>query len=701
MSYIFKNMAQIKLSKIVAFSSQDDQFKAENLLNSNISGSSKESKWIGSKDKDTKQFVIIELEKATRIHQIDIQNQGSAFVEVQVGNSTVSEEDYEVILSPISFMSVNESKTHTNTNRLKYFTHEDSLVKDLADKTWQRIKVVCTQPFNLEDNYKPFGISSIKVYNKVVLSDESKDALKIQTGAFSLKADSLKLDEVKLNDTNVVFNKWKETSNEDSKASSQITAAATTPKTNEPKSQSKVSNEEENKKAPLQQQQQQQQPKQLQNQPTTSAVASSSSSKASSTITSPTKATEANNTKPVKRWQILQGVVFALSGFQNPERSDIRDKGLKMGAKYRPDWTDDCTHLVSAFANTPKAAQVRETGGIVVTKDWLLACDKANKRMDVDDFKLELESDDSSDGESLKPRKAAKNATKKIKNLKKKDEFDDSFEDEEEAENSDDRDFIVNSSDEDPDDDKIPSEATSSGDSNDSDDSKKKKRKNSSKRKNDKKETKKVKKSKKSKKIRFQGSSNSSSSSGSSSSSDSEDIEAYKKKKEKELSSKKKTTDRPLSDIKNSDNKKKDEKPAKKSSLKKTESNRTEANSDLDGMKSNDEDERKKENQEENDDNGWELPTFFSDMSFYIYGGFDEKQVKNVSRLIVAFDGKVSQYMNDDIEYVITDKKWCDEFETSKSKNENIKFVNMDWIMACNKRKRLVAYQPFEITPDV
>ena len=175
--------------------------------------------------------------------------------------------------------------------------------------------------------------------------------MKIQTGAFSLKADSLKLDEVKLNDTNVVFNKWKETSNEDSKASSQITAAATTPKTNEPKSQSKVSNEEENKKAPLQQQQQQQQPKQLQNQPTTSAVASSSSSKASSTITSPTKATEANNTKPVKRWQILQGVVFALSGFQNPERSDIRDKGLKMGAKYRPDWTDDCTHLVSAFGN--------------------------------------------------------------------------------------------------------------------------------------------------------------------------------------------------------------------------------------------------------------------------------------------------------------------------------------------------------------
>lgn len=44
--------------------------------------------------------------------------------------------------------------------------------------------------------------------------------------------------------------------------------------------------------------------------------------------------------------QTLRGVIFALSGFQNPERAEIRDRGLKLGAKYRPDWTDDCTHLV-------------------------------------------------------------------------------------------------------------------------------------------------------------------------------------------------------------------------------------------------------------------------------------------------------------------------------------------------------------------
>ena len=44
--------------------------------------------------------------------------------------------------------------------------------------------------------------------------------------------------------------------------------------------------------------------------------------------------------------RVLKGVIFALSGFQNPLRSEIRDLGLKLGAKYRPDLTDDCTHLM-------------------------------------------------------------------------------------------------------------------------------------------------------------------------------------------------------------------------------------------------------------------------------------------------------------------------------------------------------------------
>ncbi len=34
-------------------------------------------------------------------------------------------------------------------------------------------------------------------------------------------------------------------------------------------------------------------------------------------------------------------VVFVLSGYVNPERKELRELGLALGADYRPDWTKD------------------------------------------------------------------------------------------------------------------------------------------------------------------------------------------------------------------------------------------------------------------------------------------------------------------------------------------------------------------------
>ena len=44
--------------------------------------------------------------------------------------------------------------------------------------------------------------------------------------------------------------------------------------------------------------------------------------------------------------RLMEGVVFVLSGFQNPFRGELREKALELGAKYRPDWTPDSTHLM-------------------------------------------------------------------------------------------------------------------------------------------------------------------------------------------------------------------------------------------------------------------------------------------------------------------------------------------------------------------
>ncbi|BES93514.1 DNA-repair protein xrcc1 [Nesidiocoris tenuis] len=77
--------------------------------------------------------------------------------------------------------------------------------------------------------------------------------------------------------------------------------------------------------------------------------------------------------------QLMADVVFVISGFQNPMRSDLRNAALAMGAKYKADWDNSCTHLVCAFRNTPKFNQVRGRGKIV-KKDWIESCYESRKR---------------------------------------------------------------------------------------------------------------------------------------------------------------------------------------------------------------------------------------------------------------------------------------------------------------------------------
>lgn len=83
----------------------------------------------------------------------------------------------------------------------------------------------------------------------------------------------------------------------------------------------------------------------------------SSSSSASSSKPSFSKKTEKEpereaNAAPAKNitykpfHQLLSGVTFVFSGYVNPERGNLRQKALDMGAKYKPDWDRSCTHLM-------------------------------------------------------------------------------------------------------------------------------------------------------------------------------------------------------------------------------------------------------------------------------------------------------------------------------------------------------------------
>ncbi|OQR76267.1 hypothetical protein BIW11_07887 [Tropilaelaps mercedesae] len=85
---------------------------------------------------------------------------------------------------------------------------------------------------------------------------------------------------------------------------------------------------------------------------------------------------------------LMRGVIFALSGFKNPYRSSLRSMAISMGAKYRPDWDDTCTHLVCAFKNTPKYNEVRSKGGRIVTAAWIATSHLKQKLANWKNFRL-------------------------------------------------------------------------------------------------------------------------------------------------------------------------------------------------------------------------------------------------------------------------------------------------------------------------
>lgn len=60
----------------------------------------------------------------------------------------------------------------------------------------------------------------------------------------------------------------------------------------------------------------------------------------------------------------------------------------------------------------------------------------------------------------------------------------------------------------------------------------------------------------------------------------------------------------------------------------------------------------------------------------------------------------VENYMSEEINYVITDKAWNDDFKKSKQENKSLIIVGDDWINACVRRKKLISYEPFEVEND-
>uniref|UniRef100_A0A0K8U2M4 DNA repair protein XRCC1 n=1 Tax=Bactrocera latifrons TaxID=174628 RepID=A0A0K8U2M4_BACLA len=401
-------------------SSEDSNFKAENLIKHTA------KKWKTRTCGERVAYVVLELSEPQIITGIDIGNEHSAFIEVLVSKTCCSTNNFTEILVTCSFMTLIESKNSTNVNRVRCFGR-DALVPTATSEKWQFIKVICSQPFNKHVQY---GISFIKLRvdsepNKKITSLEHKKSITTndlanvseplntsQLGKFRMREES---PESESESSSSLFKRWKASEMNNDSKSSPIEKKSV--KTKEPVNKNLAICLDRNRKElgfgseetsggeilsvkkqrlleTIEIERHKLQAK------TEKSKVCSDSKKPIKPSSMENKSHENIEDKAIKRLdnksydivlkqsekrlifrpfnELLKGTVLVISGIQNPDRSDIRDKALSMGARYKADWGTDCTHLICAFKNTPKYNQVRGKGRIV-TRDWIEDCYKQKK----------------------------------------------------------------------------------------------------------------------------------------------------------------------------------------------------------------------------------------------------------------------------------------------------------------------------------
>ncbi|KAJ8913467.1 hypothetical protein NQ315_013847 [Exocentrus adspersus] len=440
-------MPKLKIDHIISFSSEDAVHVANNILTSDSS-----KKWKCQTAGEKNAVVVLQLEKASVISGIDIGNEHSAYVEVLVSRSGTTE-DYKVLLVASSFMTPLEARQSQNVNKVRMFT-KDHFSKPECDEKWDRVKIVCTQPFNKHVQY---GLSFINIHatdnkaaastqvhiGKFILRPDSPDRLaagslferqkqqkqdeKLTAAAAIREASSSAL--LSLYGSPVCKPKLKSESSaspSNSKADFAVHSSENQSEESKPRNRNEllyIKDEEEpndkidkimekkkqedemkqdkermrkKKEEELKRSNKKEKGENGQNSKPVDVSANSPSSsrrKESKKVDDTTRKRKTsddvkrNATKRTRKdviakpfAKLLEGVTLVISGIQNPDRGNLRTLALTMGAKYKPDWDNTCTHLICAFANTPKFNQVKGKGKIV-KRTWLEDCHSQRKRL--------------------------------------------------------------------------------------------------------------------------------------------------------------------------------------------------------------------------------------------------------------------------------------------------------------------------------
>ncbi|XP_042346692.1 DNA repair protein XRCC1 [Plectropomus leopardus] len=623
-------MPEIKLKHVVSCSTEDTTHKAENLLSSDTY-----RKWKAARPGEKQTSVILQFEKEEQVHSIDIGNEGSAFIEVLVGNSSaVRDQDYEVLLVMSSFMSPTESRNGTNMNRVRFFG-PNQLQKSTAQEKWDRVKIVCSQPYSKNIAY---GVAFVKFHSPPDKNDPPPTSSPKLTklGQFRVKDESptpgpslqpgslfFSRDTAAKSSTPLKVSPQNErlsyaaaalqaggSSHSSGQASSSSSASPQPPG----KRKFEFSKERQSASGPPPSKKispagspevKAATPK---HKPSPASTPSPSTVKASPAQKSYDKKRESQskpkpkqqkaNAQQVPFQRMMEGVVFVLSGFQNPFRGELREKALDMGAKYRPDWTPDATHLICAFANTPKYSQVKSAGGIIVRKEWVIDCHKRKQMISYKRYLMdgaesssdsEMEEDDQSEEEidTKTPQKHERQVTPKKTPEKRNDD-----------------DEYAGSTDVDQ---------PGGGD-------------------------------------------------------DESGVD----------------TEDELQRVENESRQKKAAAEGKIANQEDPYGGSTDENTDAEA---------------EEDHPIPELPDFLKGKHFFLYGKFPNNERRLLLRYIVAFNGLIEDYMTEKVQFVVTSEGWHDSFEDALMENSNLNFVKPAWIYAISERQKLLPYQPYTVVP--
>lgn len=416
-------MPPLKIERIISTSSDDPAYPAANLLK----GADSNKKW-KCKPGERQAVVILQLQESAVISSIDVGNEYSAFIEVLVGRSSSPQDDFKVLLVMSSLMTLREAKDGTNINGVRFFKSEN-LLKPTAYEKWDRVKIMCTQPFNRHVQYGlsfiVFHSSSEPVTNQDIgtslgrfhLKPEEKDetpsigswfarrneVVEPPKGSAAIREASsptgialgkhkkipLKLD---LPSTSHQNDDSTETSQEEKKRKDKPKYVKKKEKLNKEKGDTLNGSVTQKPSTPS---------AKLKDKPETpkgnNTVKRNNDSSSSESVQKRPKVERKpqKRTKPFNK--LFDDVVFVISGYQNPLRAELRNKALALGAKYKPDWDRTCTHLICAFINTPKFNQVRGHGKIV-KKEWIQEC--YNRRMRIPWRRYALDSRDENERES-------------------------------------------------------------------------------------------------------------------------------------------------------------------------------------------------------------------------------------------------------------------------------------------------------------